>query len=347
MNHPAATAARPRRADAQRNVETILAAGLAVLSVNPDAGMAEIARASGLTRTTLYAHFASREELLDVLVGRAIADAVVHVDAGDPGQGPPDEALARVLSTSWQAVNRHRGVLATAAGTLGRERMAAHHEPLRARLLALIQRGQASGAFRGDVPAAWLLATYFALVHLAGDQVNAGSWTLPPPSRCCMPPSPAPTVPPARLHRATPDPGEVQVRLAPVTAGGGLRAVVALLLAGALVLHVFMLSHPHASPGAPLAVATTDHHEAAATGGHGNAGDGASSGAMAALCFSVLVGAASVGAVLLRPRSLVIRTTAAAGFCSAQRRPGWRPGGGVRDGPVWTVPLDAGVLLRV
>lgn len=168
-------AIRPRRADAQRNVETILAAGLDVLAEQPDAGLGTIARAAGLTRTTLYAHFGSREELLDALVRRAIDEAVAQVDAGGVDRGPPDEALLRVLRTSWRAVDRHRGVLETAEALLGPERMAAHHAPLRARLLALVERGRTAGVFRTDVPATWLLATYFALVHLAGAQVNVGA----------------------------------------------------------------------------------------------------------------------------------------------------------------------------
>jgi AcrR family transcriptional regulator len=54
-----------RRSDATRNREAILAAGFEVLSGKPDdAGLAEIARFSGLTRTTVYAHIPTREDLL-------------------------------------------------------------------------------------------------------------------------------------------------------------------------------------------------------------------------------------------------------------------------------------------
>lgn len=166
--------ARPQRADALRNLETILDTGLAVLSANPDAGMAEIARACRLSRQTVYAHVESRERLLDALVARALDEAMTQVHAGQPEQGAAEVALRRVLATSWQAVCRHRGVIGTATKVLGAERMTAHHAPLRARLLTLLERGQAAGAFRTDVPAGWLLATYFALVHLAGDQLNAG-----------------------------------------------------------------------------------------------------------------------------------------------------------------------------
>src|SRR5919202_221248 len=86
-----------RRADAVRNREAILNAGLEVLSGRPEAGLGEIARASGLTRTTVYAHFATREELLEELLRRAVAETTQMIDAGDPGSGPADLALLRVL----------------------------------------------------------------------------------------------------------------------------------------------------------------------------------------------------------------------------------------------------------
>lgn len=111
----------PRRADAQRNVEATLDAGLAVLGADPNAGIGEIAGACGLTRTTVCAHFPGRERLLDALVGRAMA-AAARVDAGTPEHGPPQEALRRVLAASWEQLNRHRGVGVTAAKALGVER---------------------------------------------------------------------------------------------------------------------------------------------------------------------------------------------------------------------------------
>lgn len=166
---------RSRRADAHRNLAAILDAGLAVLCADPDAGLVQVARRSGLTRTTVYAHFASREQLMEALVGRAMQEAVAAVDAGALHHGAAGEALRRVLGTSWQTINQRRGLSAAAAKTLSAERMAAHHKPIRTRLLALIERGQRDGTFRPDVPPQWLLGTYFALVHLAGDQVAAGA----------------------------------------------------------------------------------------------------------------------------------------------------------------------------
>jgi hypothetical protein len=44
------------------------------------------------------------------------------------------------------------------------------HEVLR----RLIERGRADGSFRTDVPAGWLLSSFFALAHAARDDVAAG-----------------------------------------------------------------------------------------------------------------------------------------------------------------------------
>ena len=166
---------RTERADAARNRAAILEAALDVLSRRPEAGLAEVARASGLTRTTVYAHFAGRDELLAEMLRSAVADTVAAIDSGDPTAGPADEALRRVLATSWREVAA-RARLVELAHTLG-ERMVELHAPVLRRLLALLRRGQAEGVFRRDLPEQWLLTTYFTLVHAAGREVAAGALT--------------------------------------------------------------------------------------------------------------------------------------------------------------------------
>jgi TetR/AcrR family transcriptional repressor of mexCD-oprJ operon len=170
-------AAAQRRADAVRNREAILSAGLEVLSRRPDAGLGEIARASGLTRTTVYAHFATREELLEELLRRAVAETAQMIDAGDPGSGPADVALLRVLAASWQHVAELAGLSDLIGRVLG-ERAAELHAPVQERLSALVRRGRRDGTFRRDVSERWLLTTYFALVHAAGREVALGASSL-------------------------------------------------------------------------------------------------------------------------------------------------------------------------
>jgi TetR/AcrR family transcriptional repressor of mexCD-oprJ operon len=165
-----------RRADAVHNREAIVAAALEVLTRNPDAGLAEVAKVSGLTRTTVYAHFATREELLEELGGRALAETARALDQARPEAGPADEALLRVLASSWQQVGGQARLLDMIGRALG-QRAAEMHAPVRERLLKLIRRGRRDGTFRRDVHERWLMTTYFTLVHAAGHEVAIGNAT--------------------------------------------------------------------------------------------------------------------------------------------------------------------------
>ena len=165
-----------RRSDAVRNREAILTAAVSVLASKPDAGLAEVARASGLTRTTVYAHFSTREQLLEELGARALSDAVRTIDEARPETGPADEALVRVLQASWQQVGSQARLLEMITRTLG-PRAADLHAPVRERLLRLIRRGQRDGVFRRDVPERWLVTCYFTFVHAAGHEVASGTAT--------------------------------------------------------------------------------------------------------------------------------------------------------------------------
>jgi len=181
MNSPGADAQQPlanghRRADAVRNREAIVSAAVQVLTHKPDAGLAEVARASGLTRTTVYAHFATREELLEELAGRALAETVHTLDVAEPDDGPADEALLRVVRASWRQVGSQARLLDMIGSALG-PRAAEMHAPVRERLLKLIKRGRRDGTFRRDVPERWLMTTYFTLVHAAGHEVAVGNAT--------------------------------------------------------------------------------------------------------------------------------------------------------------------------
>ena len=50
-----------RRADAERNIASILEAAVEALASDPDASMAEIARRAGVVRATIYMHFPTRD----------------------------------------------------------------------------------------------------------------------------------------------------------------------------------------------------------------------------------------------------------------------------------------------
>ncbi|MDJ0464094.1 TetR/AcrR family transcriptional regulator [Streptomyces sp. H27-C3] len=166
-----------RRADAERNATAILDAGLECLLVDPQASMAAIARAAGVSRVTLYSHFPTRESLLEAALERSVAEAVdaLHAEAGDVG--PADEALARLMRSSWQVLDRNFSAFAAAAATLPPDVIRDRHEYILRPVRDLILSGQQEGSIRKDLPADWLVTVVYQLMHAAAGEVQAGRMT--------------------------------------------------------------------------------------------------------------------------------------------------------------------------
>jgi AcrR family transcriptional regulator len=170
------TPAPRRRADAERSVAKILDAAVDALAVDPEAGMAGIARRAGGVRATVYVHFPTREALIEAVTRHAIAEVGAVIEAAEPDRGEPAEALARLVATAWRTMGRHHPIVAINARRPPGE-LDDMHGPVLERLAPLIERGQAAGVFRPDVPAAWHLAMVLALVHAASGALQAGHGT--------------------------------------------------------------------------------------------------------------------------------------------------------------------------
>jgi AcrR family transcriptional regulator len=160
-------ATRRRRADAERSIEAIVDAATDCFAADPDASMVEIAKAAGVGRVTLYAHFPSREPLLQAVVVRAVAHTTDLLTDAVREDEPADQALGRLLRESWQALDRFGGLATAATRHLDPGWLRAHHDgPLR---LAeqLIARGREEGAFRTDLPLGWQVTIVYTLLHAA------------------------------------------------------------------------------------------------------------------------------------------------------------------------------------
>ena len=175
---PSGPPARPRRrrADAEQNVTAILTAATSVLSARPDASIDDVARAAGVSRQTIYAHFPSREALLDAVVGRATAEVTAAFEAAGLQDAPPAEALVRLLDAGWSVSARYPFLWHLPAVTADQDRD--RHGPVVERLLEIIKRGQDSGDFDRSLQADWLLAAALALGRAAEDEVKAGRMTI-------------------------------------------------------------------------------------------------------------------------------------------------------------------------
>lgn len=163
-----------RRTIAERNVEAILDAAAALLERRTRASIAAVAAEAGLSRVTVYAHFPTREELLAAVVERAVRRATAALDAAEPDRGAPLEALDRVIAAGWRELDRNAAVAEAAAAELSPAALRRVHDAAHRRVRALVDRGRAEGAFRTDLPADWLVTSWFALMHACGDDVRAG-----------------------------------------------------------------------------------------------------------------------------------------------------------------------------
>ena len=121
---------RRRRADADRSVLAILEAAPDALASDPDASMAEIARRAGVVRATIYAHFPTRESLLDAVMEHAVAEVAEATAAAEPDRGEPEEALERVVRATWQKLDLFHALLAINTARLSVEELRRRHLPV-------------------------------------------------------------------------------------------------------------------------------------------------------------------------------------------------------------------------
>ncbi|TDC87833.1 TetR/AcrR family transcriptional regulator [Nonomuraea deserti] len=163
-----------KRADAERNIVAIIAAATESFARDPDASMTDIAKAAGLGRVTLYAHFPSREQLLRTVLAETIAESTRIIEAASPAEGPPAEALARMIRSCWPLLSRFGSLHAAAQRALPADEVRRRHDRPMAHVERLVARGRAEGAFRTDLPVEWLVTTVYTLLHAAADEAAAG-----------------------------------------------------------------------------------------------------------------------------------------------------------------------------
>jgi AcrR family transcriptional regulator len=158
-------ASRPVRADAQRNIDALLAAAAAVFTTSGvDAPIREIATRAGVGVGTLYRHFPQRSDLIVAIVRRemdACADAAQALTA----EHEPGEALARWMRRFVDFLTTKRGLAAALhSGDPAYEPLPVYFEQrLKPALQSLLDKAAAAGEARADVAADDLLRAISSL----------------------------------------------------------------------------------------------------------------------------------------------------------------------------------------
>ncbi|MGN6326624.1 TetR/AcrR family transcriptional regulator [Pseudolysinimonas sp.] len=159
----------PRR-DALENRAALLAAARVVLNRDLDATLEAIASEAGLTRRSVYGHFATRDELLRELVSTGTARvagelaAVAHPD--------PLVRLALVAARMWAEVDDVRVMTLFAVRGPFQDLIARELEPVRRLLREAVEEGAAAGRIRADIPAATLGRLIEAAAIAVLDEAN-------------------------------------------------------------------------------------------------------------------------------------------------------------------------------
>ena len=164
---------RYQREVAERNVEAILDAAEELVQQG-QANISAVAALAGVSRVTVYAHFPTWQALLEAAVERAVRRTMAALQSVHPEDGPPVEALDRMIATAWQHLARYEAMAAAVAELLSPEAVTRTHQAAHHTIGSLLERGQADGSFRTDLPAWWLVTASIALLHACSEGVRAG-----------------------------------------------------------------------------------------------------------------------------------------------------------------------------
>ena len=146
-------ASRPLRADAQRNLDALLEAAMAVFAASGvDAPVREIAVRAGVGVGTVYRHFPQRSDLV-AAVFRHEVDACADAAPVLAAEHPPGEALALWMQRYVDFIAAKRGLAAALhSGNPAFEPLPAYfRERLKPAFRTLLAAAAAAGEVRADV----------------------------------------------------------------------------------------------------------------------------------------------------------------------------------------------------
>ena len=163
-------AAKPLRADAQRNRDRLLAVAVRALSDDPDVALEAIAKEAGVGIGTLYRHFPTREALIEA----AYRSELLRLSEAAPAllaKKKPDAALRAWMDRFVDYMTAKRGMAQALQRLIesGGNPFAESRARMVGALASLLEAGAAAGTIRADVAADDVLTTLSGVTLAAGD----------------------------------------------------------------------------------------------------------------------------------------------------------------------------------
>ncbi|WP_232661492.1 TetR/AcrR family transcriptional regulator [Pseudonocardia sp. TRM90224] len=166
----------------ERTRAAILEASAVVLGRNHDATLPAVAEAAGVGRTTLHRYFPDRESLLSATTADSLAAVEQAVTDAAIEDGSPVDAMRRLVAAMVSVGDRliylfgDPRVLGVDDDDCPDED--AQPEPSAdQRVIQMIKRGQAEGAFDDQLTPDWIQQTLWALVYTGCEAVRNGELT--------------------------------------------------------------------------------------------------------------------------------------------------------------------------
>jgi AcrR family transcriptional regulator len=165
----APTPSLPRRADARRNRERVIAAAAAVFAEKGlDAGVPEIAARAGVGKATVYRSFPSKEHLVAAVARERrawITEQVTRALAADDAGAAFRAVLVKIAEQQagdW-------AVAGSLAADIHQPELDSARATAQAAFEAIIDRGRAAGALRADATAEDLRVLFTGVAQVLRD----------------------------------------------------------------------------------------------------------------------------------------------------------------------------------
>jgi AcrR family transcriptional regulator len=175
-DHSPSDTRRPR-ADAERNRRHIIETAMRLMAVDAECTLDEVVAKTGLGRTTVFRHFASRDELVTEVMKDVIDKFEVLLTSAKLDQGTAADALRRVVQLAGDFAER-MPIMLTPTPLPKSPAIEARVTGSMERITDVFRRGQQAGEFRTDIPADWMFELFHAAMEAMFQRIGQGRDTV-------------------------------------------------------------------------------------------------------------------------------------------------------------------------